>query len=54
MKIGANSYQYLSKFLSKLEKILINFSSGRVAAQMKAAGQSTAHLPKISALSVTR
>jgi len=28
--------------------------AGRVAAQMKAAGQSTAHLPKISALSVTR
>ena len=28
--------------------------AGRVAAQLKAAGQSTAHLPKISALSVTR
>merc|ERR1712212_994056 len=28
--------------------------AGRVAAQMKAAGQSTAHLPKISALSVTK
>jgi len=28
--------------------------AGRVAAQMKAAGQSTEHLPKISALSVTR
>merc|ERR1711936_1072109 len=28
--------------------------AGRVAAQMKAAGQSTAHLPKISALSITR
>eukprot|EP00092_Neocalanus_flemingeri_P068072 GFUD01083136.1.p1 GENE.GFUD01083136.1~~GFUD01083136.1.p1 ORF type:complete len:338 (-),score=53.19 GFUD01083136.1:128-1141(-) len=28
--------------------------AGRVAAQMKAAGQSTANLPKISALSVTR
>merc|ERR1712038_2038758 len=28
--------------------------AGRVAAQMKATGQSTAHLPKISALSVTK
>ena len=28
--------------------------AGRVAAQLKAAGQSTSHLPKISALSVTR
>jgi len=28
--------------------------AGRVAAQLKAAGQSTAHLPKISALSVTK
>jgi len=28
--------------------------AGRVAAQLKAAGQSTAHLPKISALSITR
>jgi len=28
--------------------------AGRVAAQLKAAGQSTAHLPKISALSVTQ
>ena len=28
--------------------------AGRVAAQLKAAGQSTAHLPKISALSLTK
>ena len=28
--------------------------AGRVAAQLKASGQSTAHLPKISALSVTK
>jgi len=28
--------------------------AGRVAAQLKAAGQSTAHLPKISALSITK
>ena len=28
--------------------------AGRVAAQLKAQGQSTAHLPKISALSITR
>jgi solute carrier family 25 glutamate transporter 18/22 len=49
---GAGLCQIVVTTPMELLKIQLQ-DSGRVAAQLKASGQSTAHLPKISALSVT-